>query len=251
MWEKIKNSKFGRKIKELSGNKAAVVTCICLLMALTVIVSVSIANNRAKQKYLGEGKETQESGEVTEAGTVSQNNENPVYNESKPSSDVNAQPSEFSLALPVTSGSVAKGHDATLQVWSSTMGDYRVHLGIDIATEADAPVFAAADGVIAKVWDDALMGRCIAIEHKDNMFTIYKNLSDNLSTGIKEGAEIKCGQKLGTVGDSAIAELADEPHLHLEMTVNGLSVDPLEYFNEATKKMLSVDTSYEPSASAK
>ena len=106
----------------------------------------------------------------------------------------------------------------------------------------------AADGVIAKVWDDALMGRCVAVSHGDGIFTFYKNLDPVLSAGIEADAEIKCGQQIGKVGESAIAELADEPHLHIEMTVNGLAVDPLDYFNEEAKNALHKAEEYESSA---
>jgi murein DD-endopeptidase MepM/ murein hydrolase activator NlpD len=60
-----------------------------------------------------------------------------------------------------------------------------------------------------------------------------------LAEGIKAGASVKSGQAIGTVGETAISELADEPHLHFEMTVGGLSVDPLEYFSEQAMTELS------------
>ncbi len=250
MWEKFKNSSFGKKCVELSHNRGAVIAFVCLLLTLSVVLSVSIATNRAKQKYLGEDTTSTEA-----ATTASGENETsggsattPNYNETKPSQNTGAEPEEFSLSLPVSKGNVGKEHDATLQVWSATMGDYRVHLGIDIMTEENAPVYAAADGTVSKIWDDALMGRCVAVSHDGKMFTIYKNLAETLGDEITEGAKVTSGQQIGQVGESAIAELADEPHLHLEMTVNGLAVDPLDYFSETAKKLLTVDTSYEGEA---
>ena len=44
-------------------------------------------------------------------------------------------------------------------------------------------------------------------------------------------APIKKGDVIGAVGESAIIEIADEPHLHLEMTLNGEAVDPLDFFD--------------------
>ena len=51
MLENFKESKFAKKVKELSKNGGVVVTFVCLLLALTVILSVTIATNRAKQQY--------------------------------------------------------------------------------------------------------------------------------------------------------------------------------------------------------
>lgn len=250
MWEKFKESKFAKKCKELSQKRGVVAVSLCLLLALAVVLSVSIATNRARRK-LGNELEGTENGTNQSENIKNEETQNgqvnvPNHNEGS-ESPVAAEPEEFELALPAN-GSLTKGHDATIQVWSETMGDYRVHLGVDISTEEGAPVFAAADGVITKVWDDALMGRCVAISHGDDIFTFYKNLDPVLSVGIEQDAEVRCGQQIGKVGESAIAELADEPHLHIEMTVNGLAVDPTDYFSDEAKTTLSQDKAFESSA---
>ena len=235
--------KFKEKCKSLSRNRAAIVTIVCVILVLTVAVSVSIATNRAKKKLADESDS--QLNPSTEAGTADSIEDGtvkaPVHNATE-SLPVSGEIEEFQLALPV-SGVISKGHDSTIQVWSETMGDYRVHLGIDIATEQGAPVCAAADGVIAKVWDDALMGRCVAISHDGEVYTFYKNLDSTLADGIEEGEKVKCGQTIGNVGDTALSELADEPHLHIEMTVNGLAVDPRDYFNPDAKNALMQDGS--------
>ena len=148
--------------------------------------------------------------------------------------------------LPV-SGVLSKKHDSEMQVHSTTMNDYRVHIGVDLVTEANAPVYAAADGTVEKVWDDALMGRCVAIAHEGDIYTFYKNLDKSLAAEIEQGKTVKCGQKIGTVGNTAIAELADEPHLHIEMTVKGLAVDPRDYFSDEAKQSLQQGSNYEGS----
>ena len=235
--------KFKEKCKALSKNRAAVVTFVIIILALTVVLSVSVANNRAKKNNplekettgklpSSEQKETTGEKDEINSGTV----EAPSH-DSTETQPVSGEVEEFEISLPAQ-GVVAKGHDATIQVWSETMGDYRVHLGIDIATEANAPVFACADGTVERIWDDALMGRCVAISHGADVYTFYKNLDSDLADGIEKGAKVTRGQKLGEVGDTAIAELADEPHVHIEMTVNGLAVDPRDYFSTEAKNSL-------------
>jgi murein DD-endopeptidase MepM/ murein hydrolase activator NlpD len=130
-------------------------------------------------------------------------------------------------------------------VFSPTTGDYRIHLGVDMVTSEDAPVLAAADGVVSRIWDDALMGKCLAISHSGDCYTIYKNLDVTLPDDIVEGANVTAGQQIGTVGDTATLELAEEPHLHMEMTVKGLAVDPREYFSQQALAALGKDESHE------
>ena len=246
MWEKFKKSAFAEKCRELSKNRSAVIVTVCLLLATAVILSVTIATNRAKKKYAGDENSTDHNIESPdnsngEQGTI----DSPNYNHSdKNDSQTGADVEEFVIALPVK-GTLSKGHDSSLQVWSDTMGDYRIHLGIDISTAEYAPVYAVADGKVAKIWDDALMGRCVAIEHEGDIYTVYKNLSETMAAGISAGAEVECGQQIGHVGNTAISELADDPHVHLEMTVGGLAVDPVDYMSQESKATLKLDNSTE------
>ena len=229
MQNNFKQSKFYQNLKE---NRAVYITAITLLVALAVIVAVTAIANRSKKPVETDGTET-----VTDTGTEALGTET----QTPDSTDViDLLPS---FTLPV-SGSLMKSHDATMQVFSNTMKDYRVHLGLDIATEINAPVSAAADGTIMQVWEDAMMGQCVAIKHGGDACTIYKNLATTLPENIVEGAEIKAGETVGYVGESAMVEVADEPHLHFEMTVGDLAVDPLEYFDKKALEALSIDASF-------
>jgi murein DD-endopeptidase MepM/ murein hydrolase activator NlpD len=249
MWEKFKESNFAKKCKELSHKGGFVATVVCLSLIVAIVLSVSIATNRAKKKYAPETDET--GGSATEEATTDNHSdvgdgtlEVPGYNDES-EKPTGADTEVFELALPVDKGYIAKSHDASIQVWSETYGAYKVHLGVDVATDVGAKVYAAEDGKIEKIWDDALMGRCISIDHGDGIYTFYMNLTAEDLEGISEGASVTCGAQIGTVGESAIAELADEPHLHVEMTLNGVSVDPAEYFSDEALATLAENDSFE------
>ncbi len=241
MWQRFKESRFAQKCKELSHKGGFVATVACLTLVLAIVLSASIATNRAKQQYADDTSGTSgnktETPKETDDDTVNGTVNTPVHKDEE-ETPVGGEAEEFQLSLPAE-GVVSKGHDATLQVWSETMGAYKVHLGIDITTDEGAPVFAAADGTVSKVWDDAMMGKCVAIDHGDGIFTFYKNLDPVLASGVEQGKTLKNGDQIGKVGESAMAELADEPHLHIEMTVNGIAVDPTDYLSQAAKDSIS------------
>lgn len=243
-------TEFSRKMKKLAGNRAVIVTAVTLLVVAGVIIAATVSANRAK-KPLPDDPAVSGTSEPTGTQSAPSGVEDvtlPTYNggETQP---VGADPEEPEgiFTLPV-SGQLYKGHDATIQVYSNTMGDYRVHLGVDIATAPEAPVYAAADGKVEKIWEDSMMGTCVAVTHKDETVSIYKNLAKELAEGIAAGATVKQGQQLGTVGDTAVVEMADEPHLHFEVTAKGISVDPLDYFSKKDVNALSEDTAYESGA---
>ena len=75
------------------------------------------------------------------------------------------------------------------------------------------------------------MGTTVILDHGDGLLSFYRNLSDEIADGIDVGATVYAGQKLGQVGESAIIEIAEEPHLHFELELNGRMVDPLTMLN--------------------
>lgn len=234
MSNNFKNSEFAKNLRE---NKSVWITAITLLVALAVIAAVAAVANRAKA-----GPEDTTPPKDT---TETPNTQPPETPEDPDTSDVGSLLPSFSLPV---SGKLQKGHDAEVQTFSATMNDYRIHLGLDIATELSAPVLAAADGTVTEVWEDALMGRCIAVQHSGDAVTVYKNLAVEGPEGIEAGVKVTAGQTIAYVGESAMTEIADEPHLHFEMTVGGIQVDPLEYFGEAAVSLLGEDSSFEQPA---
>ncbi len=234
MWKKWKESEFYERLKRVRVNRAIYLSAVVILLSLAVVLAITAATNRAKRTD-ATSDPTVTPG-VTEPQATPEDSGTATLPTNK---DVIPE-----LGSPV-SGKLTKPHSTDVQVFSQTMQDWRVHLGIDIMTEANATVHAAADGEVAKIWQDPMMGWCVALSHTGECLTVYKNLSSELAEGLTEGIEVQKGQLLGYVGDSALLEIADEPHLHMEMTVKGLQVDPMEYFSSAVIASLSQDTDFE------
>lgn len=252
------DNKFKTFIKKLKPNRAVYITAVTLLVALAVIIAITVAANRAKKRPedtsttnpIGTTDRTHVTTRTPETtrspGTDAPSGvDSPSANTEPGDSDAaNVGDKIVTLLLPC-SGTLSAYHDESLQVWSVTMRDYRVHLGIDIATEANAPVYAAADGVISQIWEDVKMGYCISIKHNDDTYTVYRNLGKDHAEGIKEGVNVRAGQLISSVGSSAMVEIGQEHHLHFEMTVGGFHVNPLDYFDKSAIASLTVDQAYE------
>ena len=238
------NKDFSEKVKDKKVSRSTVLTFIALAAALIIIISAAVVANRNKEpSKLPDLPSTQKPTETEPSEEPTDNGDTEKPTE-KPTGSTQVGNKLPSFIVPV-SGALSSKHDPELQVFSPSMNDYRVHLGIDLVTKENAPVYAAADGKISEIWVDPLMGYCMAITHSGNCVTIYKNLADSLPTGISKGASVRSGQLIATVGESAIIEVASEPHLHFEMTVGELAVDPLEYFDEASLESMTSDSSHE------
>ena len=112
-------------------------------------------------------------------------------------------------------------------IYSETLKEWTTHYGVDIKAERATVVKAAAEGTVKYIKNDPRYGLTIIIEHANGFETRYANL---LTTEfVSEGEEVKVGQTIGTVGDSAVYEIVDESHLHFEILKNSENVNPTEY----------------------
>lgn len=126
-------------------------------------------------------------------------------------------------------GSVIKEYSDDVLVYSVTMNDYRVHSGVDIAASLGNPVMAFCDGVIKEITEDPLMGYTVSVDHGGGLVSVYQNLSAIVPQGIEVGVNVKSGDVLAGVGESALVECAESPHLHFEVWLNGVAVNPSDY----------------------
>lgn len=121
--------------------------------------------------------------------------------------------------------------DCTPAVWptrgflSSKFGNRwgRLHAGIDIANKVGTCITAPADGVVIFIGVKQGYGNFITISHGYGITTNYGHLYCAL---VKLGETVKRGDKIAEVGNSG---RTTGPHLHYEVLLNGVHVDPLYY----------------------
>ena len=98
------------------------------------------------------------------------------------------------------------------------------HFGVDVVAGPDAVIKSAMDGTVVIAEWTSQAGYVIAIQHSNNMFSVYKHNSALLK---KVGNVVKAGEVIAIVGNSG--ELSNGPHLHFELWYNGAPVDPTDY----------------------
>ena len=134
-------------------------------------------------------------------------------------------PKEVTYILPV-SGKVQKEYAKDRLLYSKTMDDWRTHCGIDFSAEVGTSVVAVADGTVLEVFYDKLNGITVTLQHEDGCLSRYANLT-SLET-VQQGQVIAQGEIVGQVGETALFEMEDPPHLHFELESDGKSIDPME-----------------------
>lgn len=100
------------------------------------------------------------------------------------------------------------------------------HLGIDLAVKRGTRVIATADGEVAFAgWDDAF-GWKVVLKHLNNVETMYGH-NDTLL--VATGQLVRYGQTIALSGSTGVSTA---PHVHYEVRVDGLPVDPEEYYGK-------------------
>jgi len=101
----------------------------------------------------------------------------------------------------------------------------KMHNGIDFAAEIGTPIYATADGKVVVV--DVKFsgyGKMVEIDHGFGYRSRYAHMHD---FAVRTGQNIKRGDLVGYVGNTG---LSTAPHLHYEVHINGVQVDPVHYF---------------------
>jgi len=258
--EKAMNNNSRRK--KIDKQNLLVATVVILMMiAVVVAIAVSLAKSRSiiEEALEGNGDETEKllssdifPDETKDAVTLSPETEDVFMNdgsaETHPSdtgkvpSDTTPSPdtekSDAADTLPKfsapVSGEIIKHASIEAPVFSLTMEDYRTHPGVDIYCPTGEDIAAVADGTVKEIWDDPMMGMCISVEHSGGAVSVYKGVCDEIPPDIAVGKTVFRGQTIATSGDTALLEIAEESHLHFELSVNGKTVDPCDYITFPT-----------------
>lgn len=102
-------------------------------------------------------------------------------------------------------------------------GVVRPHNGTDFRAPSGSRVFAAADGIVTFVGYEARgYGRYVKIDHGLGRTTLYAHMS-RIQKGLRNGQRIEKGQVIGYVGRTG---LATGPHLHYELMLDGVQINP-------------------------
>ena len=144
------------------------------------------------------------------------------YSSSEETESTKVPSTSVVFTMPVQ-GEIIKGYSEKVLQYSATLGDMRIHTGLDIACEEGTSVSAAGNGKVTSVDESSTLGTVMTIEHNGGITTKYASLKD---VKLKAGDTVSAGDIIGTV-TAVPSECADQSHLHFEAYKNGHPADPL------------------------
>ena len=115
-------------------------------------------------------------------------------------------------------------------------GEGAFHTGIDIEAPIGTPVRAAADGDVTEAAINGGYGREVVLDHGHDLHTLYAHLS---AFAVVAGEHVTRGQVIGYIGESG---RATGPHLHYEVRVHNVPVNPHKYLRVTYEQAANLDS---------
>lgn len=134
--------------------------------------------------------------------------------------------SSFPSEWPVQ-GQVVSGVGMRSSPWT---GKEEFHSGLDIPNPVGTPVHASGDAIVESAGKKDGKGKTVTLDHGQEIKTQYAHLSEIL---VNEGERVQKGQRIALVGNTG---KSTGPHLHYEVRVKGVAIDPRKNLIGATAK---------------
>lgn len=150
--------------------------------------------------------------------------------ETAPAKEEMPQESAPTFFVRPVSGEVLREFSGDELVYDRTMGDWRTHNGVDFQAADGTLVCAIADGTVEDVYRDEYYGTGILVDHGGGLKSVYLGLIENATVSV--GQQVLAGETIGAVSTAALFESLEQAHLHVELSRDGVRVNPLDYIPE-------------------
>ena len=185
---------------------------------------VEDTNANIVNKNTNETAENKENSGTNENASANENNST-IENTDENNESAN-QTSDTEFIFPVE-GEVIKEFAKDNLIYSETLEEWITHTGIDIKADRTTVVKSVANGTVKSIKNDPRYGLTVTIEHDNGYTSVYSSLLT--AEFVKEGEQVTQGQTIGTVGNSAVFEVAEDNHLHFELLKDGSGINPEIY----------------------
>ena len=211
----------------LKNNRIIVSLLILCLIGGLAIYSFQSALDRNSKSGAGVSQSEEIGGSdvsVSQNIPVTDSRDNAADQEKDNSDDSNNK----SVTVMPAEGDIIKDYSGDTLVYSETLNQYLAHKAVDISAPAGSAAAAVESGTVILSGKDDRYGMTVVISHGDGMETSYSCLGE---CTVSVGDVVTKGDKVGTVGEDALFESADGPHLHFEVRKDGAAINPHEIWN--------------------
>ncbi len=203
-----------------------------MLLLIGIVTVIAITQSGREDVSLDNPAQSDDTG-TSDSGS----SDDDKQNVDKPD-DGNKEPDKpvvevISFIAPVKGGTCTKEFTDNTVVYSSTLGVYTGHSGMDFSAAEGADVVAVYKGTVKEITTSYLQGTTVKIDHGNGLFTVYNSI-EPIET-LKVGDSLKQGDVIGKISTNNKQEYKDGAHLHFEVIENKTVISPLKYLTVEEK----------------
>lgn len=156
-----------------------------------------------------------------------------LQNNEKTTAVIETSSNQTMYTCPLDNCTVQKDYNADELQYNDTLKQWEIHKAVDLVSQDVANVVAVGSGTVTNLYTNRLEGTVIEISHNNGLVSIYKSLDSNVK--VKLGDYVKQGQIIGSTSSTMAREQSSGSHLHFEMKLNNVYVNPNEYVDFSAK----------------
>ncbi len=237
--ESINNIK--NKVKNKKENKIKIHTryygllfLMILLGVVTIANNINVYNNLTRENYIeyklpGDVQTDAEKVEVVEYETAISSISTNVSNIKEEKKNISVEKEIKDKYLWPVDGEIIREYAKDTLIYSKTLDMWLIHTGIDISANLGDEVKSIADGKVISIESNNFYGNIVRIQHANEYISVYSNLAAEDLPKLNDN--IKQGDVIGKIGDTAYGESDEESHLHFEIMRDETSINPEEFLN--------------------
>lgn len=109
--------------------------------------------------------------------------------------------------------------------YSKTLDVWEIHKGIDVSANKGQEIKSLLDGTIVDIYKDDKYGMSVKVKSDNDITVVYSNLDSQVK--VEKDQQVKQGDSIGVVGDTAEVEIEDGIHVHVQAYNGDKSIDPM------------------------
>ncbi len=204
-----------------------------MLLLIGIVTVIAITQSGRENVSLDNPAQSDDTGNTGDSGSSGDGNQDvdkPDDGQKEPDKPV---VEVISFITPVKGGTCSKEFTDNTLVYSSTLGVYTGHSGMDFSAQEGADVVAVYKGTVKEITTSYLQGTTVKIDHGNGLYTVYNSI-EPIET-LKVGDSLKQGDVIGKISTNNKQEYKDGAHLHFEVIENKAVISPLKYLTVEEK----------------
>lgn len=223
------NRQTNKFVRFLQNNTALLIIILSVLAIASIIMIVAFTGGSDIDTPVS--GQTDDDLDVDDSEDITPDTDDTLLDTPDTDVDIDTEPTTVQVYFvsPVAEYTVGMGYtdgEEVLFVFNATLNSWSTNYSVNLVATDGTEVTSMHDGTVVSVSESYALGGTVSVLYGEDILVTYASLADIV---VVEGQSVAQGDTIGTVSATANNEFMEGAHVHVEMTVAGVTVDPTPY----------------------